>query len=90
MNSQDDIIDLILSGQNIDDLIEKDDDEYTPDTPPLNLEDKNKNIQKEIPSLTSNKETKNDEQKNAPKESLEDNKKEKELKDEEKIKEKKK
>ena len=88
MNSQDDIIDLILSGQNIDDLIEKDDDEYTPDTAPLNLEDKNKNIQKETPLPTSNKETNNNEQKNTPKESLEDNKKEKDLKVEEKIKEK--
>ena len=56
MNSQDDIIDLILSGQNIDDLIEKDDDEYTPDTAPLNLEDKNKNIQKETPLQNPNKE----------------------------------
>ena len=91
MNSQDDIIDLILSGQNIDDLIEKEDDEYTPDTPPLNLEDKNKNTQKEAKLPTANKEINNDELKNIQKESLEDNKKEKEedLKNEEKLKEKK-
>ena len=92
MNSEDDIIDLILSGQNVDDLIDKDDDEPIPETPSSKVDDKNKNIQKETPLPTSPiNESNNDIQKNIPQESSQETKdeKEKEIKkeNEEKIKE---
>lgn len=44
MNNEDDIIDLILSG-NLNDISLDNDDDYTPDTPSINAENKNKNIE---------------------------------------------
>ena len=52
MNNEDDIIDLILSGQNIEELMQKDDEDYIPDIPSKNLENKNKNLNISLPSPT--------------------------------------
>ena len=73
MNSDDDIIDLILRGKNVDDLIENDDEDYYPETLSSNLEDKI--MQEQNP--TSIEETNNDETKITLKESLEETKNEK-------------
>ncbi len=67
MNNEDDIIDLILSG-NLNDINLDNDDDYTPDTPSINVENKNKNIENNtnissIPIPQTTKEESNNESK---------------------------
>ena len=61
MYSEDDIVDLILSGQYNEDLMHKDDDDYTPEPSPLNIEDKNKpwDTQTSLPPSTTQQNNEN-------------------------------
>ena len=88
MRNEDDIIDLILSGQNYDDFYQKEEEDYTQDSPSLNLE--SKNTSKEQALSTTINETQNNNNESSEKASIkEDNKNIENKKENEEIKKKK-
>ena len=77
MYSEDDIVDLILSGQYTDD-INKDDDDYTPETPSSKIDDKNKPSENQPPFQPSLSQQSIDNSNSIPVEPSKENNKEKE------------
>jgi hypothetical protein len=77
MYSEDDIVDLILSGQYTDD-INKDDDDYTPETPSSKIDDKNKPSESPPPIQPSLPQQNIDNSNSIPVEISKENNKEKE------------
>ena len=88
MRNEDDIIDLLLSGQNYDDFYQKEEEDYTQDSPSLNLE--SKNTSKEQALSTTINETHNNNNESPEKTNIkEDNKNIENKKENEEIKKKK-